>query len=164
MAEGMIGVFCSRYFHRGKWDNGMLFLLTAVTEVCQMLLILLIARPFSSALEVVKEIALPMIILNSCGMVVFIGTFRALSMEKNQRYQLGAACGKQMPAAPPQRAGQSRGYKGGGGYYLPVHHLFGCHDYQPGTYPGFFLPFRKQGLYFGGKPYEFPYKNCHGAE
>ena len=89
MAEGMIGVFCSRYFHRGKWDNGMLFLLTAVTEVCQMLLILLIARPFSSALEVVKEIALPMIILNSCGMVVFIGTFRALSMEKDNERTSG---------------------------------------------------------------------------
>ena len=83
MAEGVIGVVCSKYFHRGKWDNGMLFLLTAVTEVCQMLLILLIARPFSAALDVVKEIALPMIILNSCGMVVFIGTFRALSMEKD---------------------------------------------------------------------------------
>ena len=33
MAEGMIGVVCSKYFHRGKWDNGMLFLLTAITEV-----------------------------------------------------------------------------------------------------------------------------------
>lgn len=89
MAEGMIGVVCSKYFHRGKWDNGMLFLLTAVTEVCQMLLILLIARPFSDALEVVKEIALPMIILNSCGMVVFIGTFRALSMEKDNEKTSG---------------------------------------------------------------------------
>lgn len=89
MAEGMIGVVCSKYFHRGKWDNGMLFLLTAVTEVCQMLLILLIARPFTDALEVVKEIALPMIILNSCGMVVFIGTFRALSMEKDNEKTSG---------------------------------------------------------------------------
>lgn len=89
MAEGVIGVVCSKYFHRGKWDNGMLFLLTAVTEVCQMLLILLIARPFSAALDVVKEIALPMIILNSCGMVVFIGTFRALSMEKDNEKTSG---------------------------------------------------------------------------
>lgn len=89
LAEGMIGVVCSKYFHRGKWDNRMLFLLTAVTEVCQMLLILLIARPFSAALEVVKEIALPMIILNSCGMVVFIGTFRALSMEKDNEKTSG---------------------------------------------------------------------------
>mgnify|MGYP002230945667 CR=1 FL=1 len=54
-----------------------------------MLLILLIARPFSAALEVVKEIALPMIILNSCGMVVFIGTFRALSMEKDNERTSG---------------------------------------------------------------------------
>lgn len=89
LAEGMIGVVCSKYFHRGRWDNAMLFLLTAVTEVCQMLLILLIARPFSAALEVVKVIVLPMILLNSCGMVVFIGTFRALSTEKDNEKTSG---------------------------------------------------------------------------
>lgn len=89
IAEGIIGSACSKYFRRGKWDSGMLFILTAVTEVCQMLFILLITRPFSAALSIVKEIALPMIILNSCGMVVFIGTFRALSMEKDNEKTSG---------------------------------------------------------------------------
>lgn len=89
LLEGLIGVACSKYFHRGKWDNGMLFLLTALTEVCQMVLILLIARPFSEAFEVVMIISLPMIILNSCGMVIFIGTFRALSMDKDNEKTSG---------------------------------------------------------------------------
>lgn len=42
--EGMLGAFFSKYFRRGKWDNFSIFLLTAVAEICQMLIILLIDR------------------------------------------------------------------------------------------------------------------------
>ncbi|MCB7317953.1 LytS/YhcK type 5TM receptor domain-containing protein [Lacrimispora sp. 210928-DFI.3.58] len=80
-AEGMLGALFSHYFRRGRWDNFGSFFLTAATEVIQMLIILCLARPFDQALALVKIIALPMILLNSIGMVVFIGTFNIVFVE-----------------------------------------------------------------------------------
>lgn len=82
--EGMLGAFFSKYFRRGKWDNFSIFLLTAVAEICQMLIILLIAKPYADALELIKVIAMPMILLNSFGMVAFIGTFNIVFAEQDQ--------------------------------------------------------------------------------
>lgn len=39
-AEGMLGALFSRYFCRGDWDNLSIFLLTAITELIQMVIIL----------------------------------------------------------------------------------------------------------------------------
>lgn len=80
-AEGMLGALFSRYFRRGDWDNLSIFLLTAITELIQMVIILCIARPFADALALVKVIAIPMIVLNSFGMIVFIGTFNIVFVE-----------------------------------------------------------------------------------
>lgn len=80
-AEGMLGALFSRYFRRGEWDNAGIFILTAVTEMIQMLIILCLARPFSQALALVRIIAVPMILLNSIGMVAFIGTFKVVFVE-----------------------------------------------------------------------------------
>lgn len=52
-----------------------LFLITTFAESCQMLIILAIAKPFSAALDLVKIIALPMILINSFGMVLFFSIF-----------------------------------------------------------------------------------------
>lgn len=81
--EGMLGALFSKYFHRGKWDSISIFCLTAAAEICQMLIILLIAKPYADALALVKIIAAPMIILNSIGMVVFIGTFNVVFVEED---------------------------------------------------------------------------------
>lgn len=81
--EGMLGALFSKYFHRGKWDSISIFCLTAVAEICQMLIILLIAKPYADALALVKIIATPMIILNSIGMVAFIGTFNVVFVEED---------------------------------------------------------------------------------
>ena len=81
--EGMLGAIFARYFRRGKWDNTSIFLLTAVAELCQMLIILVVARPYSEALALVKIIAWPMIMLNAFGMVAFIGTFNIVFVEED---------------------------------------------------------------------------------
>lgn len=81
--EGMLGAIFARYFRRGKWDNTSIFLLTAVAELCQMLIILIVAKPYSEALALVKIIAWPMIMLNAFGMVAFIGTFNIVFVEED---------------------------------------------------------------------------------
>ena len=73
--EGLIGSVFSRRFKAGKIDSTGVFLITALAEVGQMLIILLISKPFPAALELVRLIAFPMIIMNALGMVVFIATF-----------------------------------------------------------------------------------------
>ena len=51
-----------------------------------MAIILLIARPFPAALELVRTIAAPMIVMNSFGMLMFVGTFRVVFLEEEQQY------------------------------------------------------------------------------
>lgn len=53
-------------------DSVDLFFLTAEAEVLQMVIILLISKPFSAAMDLVGKIAVPMIVMNSVGMVIFL--------------------------------------------------------------------------------------------
>lgn len=84
--EGLIGSAFSRRFKAGKVDGTGIFLITALAEVGQMLIILLISKPFPAALELVQLIAFPMIIMNALGMVVFIGTFNIVFMEEDSQF------------------------------------------------------------------------------
>jgi len=55
-------------------DNKILFSLItgAVAEVIQMIIILIFSRPFSSALDLVRVIGIPMIVTNAFGIAIFI--------------------------------------------------------------------------------------------
>lgn len=70
--EGMIGAIAHRwYWHRNRrWLTG--FGTTILAEVLQMLLIVAIARPYAAAQELVGKIGLPMILINACGVSLFI--------------------------------------------------------------------------------------------
>jgi len=81
---GVIGALLYPHFQRGKWDETGLFAITAFSEVLHMAMILLLCRPFDIALSMVKTIALPMIFLNSIGMLIFIATFKNVFIEKDQ--------------------------------------------------------------------------------
>lgn len=81
---GMIGALLYPHFQRGKWDEAGLFTITAFSEVVHMSMILLLCRPFDIALSVVRTIALPMIFLNSIGMLIFIATFKNVFIERDQ--------------------------------------------------------------------------------
>ncbi|MEL0628797.1 sensor histidine kinase [Psychromonas aquatilis] len=76
-AEGLIGGLLHIYYVRkGKVDNIFkpmgAFYITLVAEIVQMVIILLVAKPFDQALMLVEAIALPMIIANSIGAALFM--------------------------------------------------------------------------------------------
>lgn len=84
--EGLIGSAFSKRFKAGKIDDAGVFLITALAEIGQMAIILLISRPFPAALDLVRLIAFPMIIMNALGMVVFLGTFNMVFMEEDSQF------------------------------------------------------------------------------
>jgi LytS/YehU family sensor histidine kinase len=77
VAEGLLGGFLHSYLIR-KNRLDLLFQplivagITLVAEVLQMLIILAVARPFHEAVELVENIALPMMITNTIGAAMFM--------------------------------------------------------------------------------------------
>lgn len=55
-------------------ENKIIFVLIAgvIAEILQMIIILIFSKPFAAALELVKIIAIPMIVTNSIGIAIFI--------------------------------------------------------------------------------------------
>jgi two-component system, LytTR family, sensor kinase len=79
--EGLLGglVHC-RLMRSGRTDAlfepRIAFFTTLYAEIMQMLIILLVATPFEQALLLVRTIATPMILANSCGAALFISMIR----------------------------------------------------------------------------------------
>ncbi|KHD25058.1 histidine kinase [Vibrio caribbeanicus] len=76
-AEGLIGGLLHTYFVRkGKSDQlfnpSVVFAVTLVAEIVQMVIILIVAKPFIQAYDLVSAIAAPMIIANSVGAALFM--------------------------------------------------------------------------------------------
>jgi Histidine kinase./5TMR of 5TMR-LYT. len=69
--EGFIGGIIKKYY-KNTVDWKTAFLAGIIGETLQMILILAISRPFSSALSLVKVIGIPMILVNSTGIAVFM--------------------------------------------------------------------------------------------
>lgn len=84
--EGLIGAAFSRRFRQGKLDNTGIFLITVLAEVGQMVIILLISKPFEAAVDLVQIIAFPMIAMNALGMVIFIATFNMVFVEEDTEF------------------------------------------------------------------------------
>lgn len=83
LVEGTMGVLSSKYLKRNNWKKQDIFLIAALAEVFQMVIILLVAKPYVAALVTVKIIALPMILFNSLGMVIFISVFNSIFIEQD---------------------------------------------------------------------------------
>lgn len=81
--EGIMGVLASKYLKRNNWRKVDIFLIAALAEVFQMVIILLVAKPYPAALGTVKIIAFPMILFNSLGMVIFISVFNSIFIEQD---------------------------------------------------------------------------------
>ena len=75
--EGVFGSIVWVIFkkHGRKQNKLSLFFITAIAECFQMIFILLIAKPFSAAVNLVQIIAIPMIVVNSLGMILFFSIF-----------------------------------------------------------------------------------------
>lgn len=80
---GLLGGGFYPYFQRGKWKYKDLFFLACFAEVCDMIAILRLTTPFSMAFETVIGVAAPMIVLNSCGILLFISSFNNVFIQQD---------------------------------------------------------------------------------
>ncbi|GEM74153.1 sensor histidine kinase [Vibrio sagamiensis] len=76
-AEGLIGGLLHLYFIKNNKTSmlfrpSIVFSITFLAEVVQMILLLTVAKPFNQAYELVSAIAAPMIIANSVGAALFM--------------------------------------------------------------------------------------------
>jgi LytS/YehU family sensor histidine kinase len=85
--EGIIAAAAYNHIKKNKYQEFDLFTITFVSEAIQMITILIVAKPYDAALSLVREIALPMMLLNSLGMVFFMGIFKRIFVE--QAYEVG---------------------------------------------------------------------------
>ncbi|MFC5359183.1 LytS/YhcK type 5TM receptor domain-containing protein [Azospirillum himalayense] len=77
VTEGLIGGLVHRHFvNRGRieplFDPLRVGAVTLVAEIAQMLIILLVAKPFPAAVHLVEVVALPMIVANTLGAGLFM--------------------------------------------------------------------------------------------
>lgn len=70
--EGFIGGAIYKYWKKGLIPWYLAWFAGFVGEILQMIIILIFAKPFSDALELVKVIAIPMITVNSIGVAIFM--------------------------------------------------------------------------------------------
>ena len=84
ITEGLIGGVLSKYIKQGKTRWIQVGGVTMLAEIVQMAVILLIARPLDAAWQLVEVISLPMIFINSLGVVIFIGIFDSVFIEEDR--------------------------------------------------------------------------------
>lgn len=84
IVEGFIGGYSGRFFKGNRIKPTSAFMIGVVAEITQMALILLIARPFHASLELVKIIIIPMTLLNSLGIALFIMITQNIYNEKER--------------------------------------------------------------------------------
>lgn len=77
--HGVIGCVIG-YRKKGnrQYSNGFLLGVTFISEMIHILMILLLTRPFNEAVEIVKIVIVPMVIINSVGMVIFFNVFKSI--------------------------------------------------------------------------------------
>ncbi|WP_315119528.1 LytS/YhcK type 5TM receptor domain-containing protein [uncultured Clostridium sp.] len=72
IVEGLCGGIAHKLSKKKDLDPKLGFIVGVIAEILQMIIILILSRPFKEALELEKIIALPMILINSIGVVIFI--------------------------------------------------------------------------------------------
>ena len=93
LAEGILGGMMYKRLRAGKHRYPTIFLTTVVAEMLQMIIILIVAKPYVDALALVEIIAVPMIIMNSIGVVVFIEALYTVqkNLDQTSAYHLKRA-------------------------------------------------------------------------
>ncbi|KXG43880.1 LytS/YhcK type 5TM receptor domain-containing protein [Tepidibacillus infernus] len=85
ITEGlMAGMVYKKFGNRRIVSTSMAFLTGFVAETVQMLIILLLAKPFDKAWALVQVIGLPMIIANSIGIAIFIAIIHSVIHEEDR--------------------------------------------------------------------------------
>lgn len=72
IVEGLIGGMASKYIKNKKnnWIHALI--LGVLSEILQMIIIIIIAKPYEAAVELVKIIWVPMVLFNPIGIAVFV--------------------------------------------------------------------------------------------
>lgn len=91
VVEGIIGGYSKKILKKSTINPKTAFYIGVLGELTQMALILLIARPFERSLNLVRIIILPMTILNSLGIALFIMIIHNIykERERNEAYLAG---------------------------------------------------------------------------
>jgi two-component system sensor histidine kinase LytS len=107
VVEGFAGSVIYRRLKGRPFDAGAALFSGIAVEVIQMLIILLIAKPFDDALSLVKLIAVPMIVVNSLGLAVFVEMVSSVSKEQERvgAYQAQTALKIALQTLPFLRGG-----------------------------------------------------------
>lgn len=82
MIHGVMGSYIGfRRQNEKQYSNWFLLAVTFVAEAIHMGLILILTRPLVEAFEIVEIVLVPMVIINSFGMVIFFSVFKSIFNE-----------------------------------------------------------------------------------
>ena len=84
VVEGFAGGLLYHKLKRRQFDSVAAFFAGVSVEVIQMIIILLLAKPFDAAFDLVKIIGFPMIFVNSLGLAVFVELVSSVSLEQER--------------------------------------------------------------------------------
>lgn len=89
VVEGLLAGFLSEKFNKSSIKVRFAFMWGMVAELIQMVLILLIAKPYVEAVALVKVIGFPMIVANALGIAIFIAIADSMyrEVENEAAYQ-----------------------------------------------------------------------------
>ena len=84
--HGCIGSWIGyRQRHDRPYSNSFLLGVTVLSERIHIVMILLLTRPFIEAMDIVKIVIVPMVIINSVGMVIFFNVFKLIFSADDQK-------------------------------------------------------------------------------
>lgn len=91
--EGLLAGYLKKRFDKSKHKVLFAFIGGIVAEIIQMITILIVAKPYNEAFELVKIIGMPMIIANALGIAAFIFIVDSFmkEVEKEAAYQAHSA-------------------------------------------------------------------------
>lgn len=84
VCEGIIGHLARKYSKDRSLSVKSAFIGAVIAEIVQMLNLLIFARPIEDALKIFKYIAMPMIVINSIGVVLFVNIIKNAREEYNR--------------------------------------------------------------------------------
>lgn len=107
MVEGLAGGLLYHRMKRRPLDPGAAFLTGVIVESLQMVLVLLMAKPFAAAVSLVSVIWFPMILVNSIGLALFVELVVSVFKEKERfaAYQAQTALNIALRTLPFLRSG-----------------------------------------------------------
>ena len=82
--EGLAGGLIYRRLKRRPFDPEVAFLTGVLVETLQMVILLIMAKPFAESVKLVSIIGLPMILVNSFGLALFVELVSSVFKEKER--------------------------------------------------------------------------------